>query len=357
MPADPVDTTGVFVEYRSYRLPLVISLLIIGMLLAVVSAGAVAEQRLFNPERTVSAYFDALADRDAAAARDLLRLEIPEPGLELDETLLQQVVLRSDGYTPPTAVRVGEAEPIEDVEKSGDRVSVGVSYEIAGVRHEQRLELRSEDEKTGGIFRRWRIDGGLYPVDLSAFGFESVVVAGATVPFSGAPGSTTMAAFPGEYVVAAPDDPLLTATPTRVTAGGSFTASGWEGTWAAQLEATVRPEAQAEIGRQIEAYLGECAASTDLNPPGCPFGPYHYYEVRDVKWTIVAQPEFVVEFGAGLPGPARAEVRTLNPGEAEVTGVEEGFSGPADYTDTVSFYVSGTVLVSGGVLVFEPDSP
>lgn len=341
-----VDTTGVFIEYRSYRLPLLISLVVFGMLVAMLSAVNFVERYFFSPQHAATSFFDALAHRDATAARGLLSLT----GGDYSPVLLQPAVLKSDGYTPPTAVRV---EKIETQSSDKNQAIARVSFSLGGQRHTLSMALRRDDQTTAGLFHRWRITGGIYPMNISASGLDSVVVAGATVRFSAGNSSAVLAALPGGYAVTLPNQPLWEAPKTVAYAGVSDTEGGAS---AAEVVPTIKSGARDEIDRQVQSYLTECAKSTALAPPNCPFSSYGSYDqVRNIRWKIVKSPQYTVEQDSYS---GQVVVRTVQTGEAEVTGSGTySFSTgtyPFDYTDT--FSVSGAVVVSGDTLAFQPQS-
>jgi hypothetical protein len=338
-PVTPADTTNVLVEYRSRRLPLVIGLTIFGMLVALVGTLKVVERYFFQPEHTVAAFFDALGDRDATGARDLL---LPT-GKEYNQALLQRTVLESAGYTPPTAVRV------EQTTSEGDQATVRVGFSLNGQRRILILDLRRDDHATAGLFHRWRIVGGLYPVSVSVSGVDSVLVAGASIPFTEGNSTVRLAAYPGGYQVTLPDQPLWEAVPAVAYAGIT---EGQGDPGVVTLEPAIKSSVRATIDQQVRSYLDDCARSTTLTPEKCPFSTYSYYKVRNVQWKIVKYPEYTV----GRSYSGLVVVTTTSYGEADVTGQEVSSFGNVTYPFSASdaFSVSGTVAVSGNAVVFQP---
>ncbi len=338
-PVASADTTKVLVEYRPHRQPLVIGLAIFGMLVALVSALKLVEHYFFQPQHTVASFFDALRDRDATAARNLL-LPTDE---QYNQVLLQRAVLKSAGYTPPTAVRV------EKTDSEEDRATVRVSFSLNGQRHMLTLDLRRDDHATAGLFHRWRIAGIVYPLSVSVSGVDSVLVAGVPVPFTEDNSTVTLAAYPGGYQVTLPDQPLWEAAPAVAYAGitdveddpGSVT-----------LEPTIKSSVLATIDQQVRSYLEDCAKNTTLAPKKCPFSTYSYNTVRNVQWRIVKYPEYTV----GRRYSGQVVVTTTSYGEADVTGQKEASfgSGTHPFSDTDTFSISGTVAVFGSTVTFQP---
>jgi hypothetical protein len=103
---------------------------------ALSTAGIVVVRQRSAPERTVRAYFDALAARDADTARSLLtpgaELRIPPavtglaPGAR--SFLLHGDALRNSGYTPPRNVS------LRTLRRSDNAVTVEATYEAGGDR-------------------------------------------------------------------------------------------------------------------------------------------------------------------------------------------------------------------------------
>jgi hypothetical protein len=339
-PVAPADTTNVLVERSSHQLPLVIGLAIFGMLVALVSAVKVVENQFFQPEHTVISFFDALGNRDATAARNLL---LPPTDEEYSQALLQPAALKSAGYSPPTAARV------EQTDSKDDRATVRVSFSLNGRRHALILDLRRDDHATAGLFHRWRIAGGVYPVSVSAAGVDSILAAGAPIPFTVGTSTLTLAAYPGGYQVTLPDQPLWEAAPTVAYAGIT---DGVSDPGAVTLEPTIKSGVRTTIDQQVRSYLDDCAKSTTLAPDNCPFSKYSYYEVRDVRWTIVKYPQYAV----GRSYSGQAVVTNTGDGEADVTGQEVWSygSGTYPYSASATFRVSGTVAVTGSAVTFQP---
>lgn len=340
LPAGRVDTTSVLVGHPPRPLPLVIVLAVFGALVVLVGSLKVVEHHLFSPERTVASFFDALDDRDATAAGELL---LPGDG-PYDDSVLRNDVLTSPGYTPPAAVRV------ERVESESDRATVRATFSLGGAAHQLTFDVRRDDHASAGLFRRWRIQGGVHPLTVTVPGSDSVVVAGAPVPVTGLYSTVTLAAYPGAYQVSLPDHPLFEAAPAVAYAG---IADDETDPGAVMLEPTVSSGARATIDQRVRSYLDECAKSTTLAPEGCPFSAYAYYAVSDVRWKIVEYPEYTVSPDYS----GQVVVTTTNEGEAEVVGEETAglVGGTYPFTDSDTFVVSGTVVVAGDTVAFLPE--
>jgi hypothetical protein len=337
-PVEQAETTGVLLGTGPSPKPFLAMLAILVALGLVVVGLKVVDHRFFSPGRTVSSYFAALAARDAAAARDLL---VPGSSGDARAPLLQRAALKSGGYTPPSGARV------EQIDTDGDRATVRVSFLLGGQRQTLDLPLQRDERTTAGLFHRWRVDGGVYELDVAADGVSAVEVAGAPIELSEDAQSASLAAFPGAYRVSLPDQPLWTAAPVVAFAGG--------GSAPAVLEPTVKDSAKSAVDDQIRAYLDDCAESTVLSPPNCPFSAYTYDQVRNVHWKITKYPEY--ELTRDYDGQLEVSGTTEGEAEATGTGVPSYGGGNYPYSDDNQFSVSGTVTLAGNEVTFQARVP
>lgn len=332
------DLTGVFPEPRSYRRPLLVGVSVLGALVLALTAVDVVAWGFFRPQATLTAYFEALADRDAARAGRLLAAgegEMPDPA-----------TLKSKDYTPPSDVRIG------DVETGEDSATAQVSFVLGGERHETTMTLVRDADRTAGLFDRWRVADGTHPISVYVSGVQSVMLAGASLPILEGGGDARAWVFPGDYVARLPEQPLLTAAPVTVRAGVGTGLGGR--TVTAEIVPAVAPGAREEVQRQVDSYLAQCAASTRLDPEGCPFASQDWVfgEVSGVRWKIVSPP--AIEVGLSPYGAAVVGVETVESGLAEVTWQETYLGASESESEEVAFSVEGTVAVSGSTLIFQP---
>ncbi len=341
-PVAAADTRTVLADPRPDRRPLAIAVIVLAALALVAGALQVVQREVYGPAHTVRAFFDALDHRDAVAARRLL---VPL-GDGYDHTLLQNAALKPDGYTPPKNVRVEKVEDRDD-----GAATARVSFSLGGGRHALDLALRADRHAAGGLFRGWRIAGGLYPLDVNAAGVDTVLVAGVAVALTtdgSMEGSgVTLAALPGGYRVSLLDQPLWEAAPATAYAGFTDREAG---TGTATLRPTVKSSARTLIDRQVRSYLDSCAHSTDLAPANCPFAAYSFYDVRDVRWKITTYPSYTLDEDYS----GRLVVNGTDEGEADVSGEEVddfGEAYPFSYRD--DFTIEGRVVVSGSTVTFQ----
>lgn len=305
------------------------------VLVVVVTGLKIVDGRYFRPGSAVVAFFDALAGRDAEKA--VARLAYAPAG---DSALLRTAVLRSDGYTPPSGVRVRASEIMEG------RATVEVEFRVGETGHRRQFWLIRDASATAGLFYRWRIDGGIFPLDVSAGGVDTVLVAGVPVALVASEyGQSSLPAFPGSYRVTLPEQPLLEAPESVVHVGASDAEYA-----SVRVEPVIRSSARAAVDQRIRAYLDDCAEQTTLAPVGCPFSSYSFGEVRDARWKIVEYPRYDLMVDDG--GTILTGVRD---GTATVTGKSvSSFSGTYPYEDTVSFTIAGTITASNGTIDFRP---
>lgn len=340
-PQVPVDATDVILQPRSYRRHVLVGVIVVGAVVVALCAVQAVEWLFFRPQHTVSAYFDALAARDAAAAGRLLD-DGGDDGVAA--AVLGPEALTSDGYTPPADVR------IRGVQTSDDIAYVEVSFELGGERRDLTLHLRRDGRRIAGLFDRWRILDGRYPVSVRAPGLDAVVVAGVPVPFPEGAHEVTVAAFPGAYSVALPEHPLFTAAEATLYAPG-VVSEDFDPT--VEIIPAITPTGRDEVERQVRAYLDACADRTELAPEDCPFSMFTYGDVRSVRWQIDRYPTISVAVDAR--GRGAFVVETITRGFAVAVWEEVAWDGSAvEHTDEVAFSVSGIVTVSGGRATFRP---
>lgn len=323
-------TEPIFVEYRRRpgRRRAVLVVAVVALLLLLLGY-AVRTATRPSPESTVDAYFAALADRDPDAA---LRVTAPEIADQVDRVVISDPVLGSDGYTPPEQVSV-TGVTVEDRDAVAD-----VAFRIDG--HPYRVSLRLRRE--GTVRPRWLVIDGVGSLLLGQVP-EQITVNGQPVAAYDAQGPRILPALPGGYRIGVPDgDPLWQprSLPARVAPQR-----------ATEVDAILvaRPAIREQVDRQVVRLLDACADSTELVPPGCPFGYAVAGSAEDVQWRIVNYPN--IGLSAPSEGGGLAVVHTAREGEAMVTGTRR-FVGR--FEDMVPIPISGTVTVSGETAVFQP---
>lgn len=332
------ERTDVFVQYRPNRRRWMVA----GAVLAVIVLGFAVlysvRLTVYSPAAVIGKYFDALAGRDADAAMAVIA---PEQTAGLPRDLLTGEVLASDAYQPPADPEIGE------VTVDGRRATAEVSFTLGGERQTASLRLRREDGFADTIFHRWRLADGVQQIYFGEAPAE-VSVNGVRVPAYELDGPRTLPVLWGGYEVGVPgDDPLW--DPRTATA-----LAGPDGTAEVAVPMAARPEVRDEVERQVRELLDGCAASTELLPPGCPFGNARVATAEDVRWRIASYPELDMSAAPDGFGQVTMVAVSTSDGLAVVTGTQLAFGNEHPFTTEVPFPVSGTVTATDGAVVFQP---
>ena len=310
-----------------------VTVLAVGSLIAVNALKA-------GPDELVREYVQALVDGDAERAVTILDPSIPnEERVLLNNSVYGAAANRIDGFS------------VVSTKVSGETAIVQVELRQGGRKHEQAFSLY----KDGPDFLddKWKL--GAVPLQRVAVSVDAQVAAlsvnGSPVPTGQGAGNPSVThfsapAFPGAYAVELPEgDKYLAAAPQEVLlAIGPAT----EPVNAAQLRVTASEELRKETSRQVDAQLAACASSTELKPEACPFSWFAFGDVRNVKWSITAKPEYTLQ--RSYDGTWR--LSGGSPGEASLTYERNASFRKADpdwetTTEKVDFYVRGSVSVDG----------
>lgn len=332
------DRGDVFVQYRPDRRRWVVA----GAVLAVIVLGFAVlysvRTTVYSPAAVIGNYFDALAGRDADAA---LAVIAPEQTAGLARDLLTEAVLAPDSYQPPADPDVGE------VTVDGRRAVAEVSFTLGEERRTASLGLRREDGFADTVFHRWRLTDGVQQLYLGEAPAE-VSVNGVRVPAYELDGPRTLPVLWGGYEVGVPDDDPLW-DPRTATA-----LVGPDGTAEVAVPMAARPAVREEVERQVRELLDACAASTELLPPGCPFGNARIATAEDVRWRIASYPELDLSAAPDGFGQVTMVAASTSDGTAVVTGTQRAFGSERPFETEVPFPVSGTVTERDGTVVFQP---
>lgn len=327
----------VFVEYRPNRRRWLGVVAVLGAVLLVLGILHAVRLTAFSPDAVVRAYFQALTDRDAAAARQVTAGE----SVAGEAELLTAAVLESEDYAPPADLEIVESSV------DGRTAEAGVEFTISGRPQATTLRLRREDGLIDRVFHRWRIVDAVRPLPLGEVPGE-VAVNGVPVLAQDLEGPRTLPALFGGYEVGVPaDDPLWDPRTVTVLVGPDEPRQ-------IDVPMAARPEVRAEVERQLTGILDRCAASTELLPPGCPFGNSRIAQATDVAWRIEDYPGFTLTPGPDGFGGVAMLLHSTSDGEAVVTGIQEAFSLERPFEVVVPFPVSGVVTVDGDAVTFEP---
>lgn len=329
------DPGAVFVDYRpgSRRWKVVLAAALV--VATLVGAAYAVRAAVSSPDSAVRAYFDALAERDVDAA---LSAVAPEVAAQVERDVIDEAVLRSDAYQPPSEVEVAETTV------DGRGAVADVSYLLDDRRYAVSLRLRRDDGAVDKLVPRWLVVDAVGSIMLGETAPGEVTVNGQRVRAYDENGPRVLRALPGAYQVAVPaDDPAWQqrAVTARVEPQGAAEVA---------VPMVVRPEMRQEVEQRIVALLDDCAASAELLPPGCPFGYAVLAGADEVEWQITGYPTVALSAGREL-GETVLVVTTSTEGEAVVTGVRDR---GGEFRASVPFPVSGVALPRAGGVIFQP---
>lgn len=315
---------------------------IVAGVLAVVAIGgwitvSVVNSQFFGPEQQVEAYLDAVVDADLDEVNDLA----PTDGDMADDALMT-----SDVYDAAESRITGYE--IGDVEEDGDTVTAEVTLEGLGDSVDAELTLE-KDGHTAVLFDRWRVtDGGLAKAVSVFVPDESEELAVNGVAVDRPDGEVWL--LPGDYVFDA-----YAGNPWLESAGDPVTVVADEDYQFADLPYPTASDAfREEVQGQVDDYLADCMASTELEPENCPNTAYEYSEVRNVEWTLLQAP--TPDFSR-FDGTFPADLSYGDSGRARVTyEVDQSYGyGAPDWerqTEESDMYLSSvTVTEEDGDLV------
>jgi hypothetical protein len=307
--------------------------------------------RMFGPEAVAHKYFSALSDGDAEAALRLADVDVPAE----QRALLTNEVLGGATALPQDVV-------VQDAQVSDGTATVDVSFDLGGSKDSVTLTMRKAGKKAL-FFDDWALQSpDLAHLAVGAPGLDAVRVNGAEVP-TGSEG-VDLPAFPALYTVGLAEESELVEA-EDVTSRVFF--SGSESDDWTVLDAQPTEAFRSEVESQVRTLIDSCAAKTDLDPQGCPFGSTsgsYRDEVRDVAWSIEEYPTVSLVTGeyyddVGATTSDQWYVSTDSIGEALVTGTYlDWFDDREPFDETVSFWIDGTVeIIDGKVVVnVEPAS-
>ncbi|NYD57757.1 hypothetical protein BKA08_001995 [Nocardioides marinisabuli] len=325
---------------------------VVGVLALLAIGYRVVDSTFFGPEDRVEAYLDAVVAGDLDEAQDLAPFDFEPEGLAF-----------SIGFGDDAATDLFTREVYEAAEErvtGYEIVSTDVSGDTAEV--EVRLEgLSGEPTADLTLYRdgrRWGVFGDWVVGEAGLAGIGSIYEESATLTVNGVqvdvePGADQWL-LPGSYDVDPyADNPFLEldGEPTVVEPGGYASIAS---------VSTPQPtqEFRDQLQEQVDAYLDECMASTELEPEGCPQSAFSFGDdPRNVEWTLDQAPDLGEIYLSGeFP-----ETLYLSDGEATATFEADesyGFGRP-DYqpqedTSYLAFQVEVDVDGDDLVVTFEP---
>ena len=301
-------------------------------------AVSVINSQFYGPKDQAAAYLDAIVAGDLDHVNALAPLDQDQA----DDSLLTSDIYRA-AQNRITGYEIG------DVTNEG--VTVTVEVRLEGLKTSVDTELTLEkDGHSAVIFDRWRVaEGGLAKaVSLSIpEGAGDLTVNDVAVD----PVDGDVWLLPGDYVFDA-----FAGNQWLESSGEPITVAADEDYQYADVPGAVASDAfRVEVQRQIDAYIADCIASTELEPKNCPNSAYAWGDgVRDVKWTLVQAP--TPDFDS-FYGTFPADLSYGESGSATVAyEADESYGfGPRDWQPQIeesALYLSSvTVTEDGGSLL------
>jgi hypothetical protein len=215
----------------------------------------IVNSSVYGPDATVRSYLSAIASGDASEANDLAAPGVAE----------EQAVLLTDDVLGEATEFITDAK-ITASRVRGDQATVDVSYSLGGTVYDGYIEL-SKAGKQALFFDTWKIDSPLVgdlPVYIQNSSTETneAAVNGVTVAFGD---EYSLPAYPAMYTVGAPGNDFFTAE-EQSYAVATGTRANFDGV---TLEVAPTEALTAAVQESVNAFLDDCAASTELDPEGC----------------------------------------------------------------------------------------
>ncbi|MFT4124489.1 MAG: hypothetical protein QM635_11745 [Microbacteriaceae bacterium] len=305
-----------------------------GALVLLIGVGTIARtvvnSVLFSPERQVAAYLDDLVAGSAAV--------IGGDQEAADASLWSSAANRISGYR------------IDDTEISGDTAQVTVTL-VQGTGADAVTDtVVVGAERLGStdlLFDRWRVEPLAMPTlsIAAAADIDAVAVNGVSVPLTD--GAVDVVVLPGDYEVTLPSDSQwLEASAQTVTLDLDENLFGQ-----VVVEPTATQALTDTVSASVQSFIAGCAASVEVEPEGCPFGAYSWYELTDVHWTVTAMPTFDLEVYDGM-----VYVVTESEGTVRLDYSYEDYSGDTETdSEDYTFGVDGSVSLDGGTPSYSYD--
>lgn len=325
-------------ERKRYRRIAVVSGAVVAVGIAGWIAVSVVNSQLYSPRDQASAYLDAVVEGNLDEADGLA----PVDDDQADDSLLTSAIYQA------AASRITGYE-LGDVEEDGDNVTVEVRLE--GLDDSTTTELvMQKDGHTSGVFDKWVVaDGGLakavtvsLPESAGDVTVNGVEVSSVDDDVWLLPGTYDIDAFAGNQWLESTGEPV-TVLPD-------------EDFQYADVPAAVPSDAfKEEVQRQVDDYLDDCMAATELEPDDCPNAAYGGTDVRNVSWTLEQAPTPSFDY---FDGTFPADLSYGDPGRATVTYEADqsyGFGQPdwQPQTEESDLYLSSVTVTEegGGLLV------
>jgi len=272
--------------------------IVLGLIIgAFVTTVVVLNSTIYSSSGFVRSYLGALARHDMASALEIADIRLPEEhgaasddgsgATPIDTTGAGSLLLAGshDLLRPSALSSLEDIEVVENEANSDGTETVAFTFELDG-RSAQSTFTVTRAGTNFGVFADWDfITPPLTIVRLTVLNAQEFNANGTefVAPSQGTPSS---------YVVLTPSSFDITHTSTFLTAEPivvSATEPG--GTVRAHLDVVANEAMIAQVQREVNDYLDECATQVVLLPTGCPFGqPVANRIVTTPEWSIAEYP-------------------------------------------------------------------
>ncbi|MBH0052831.1 hypothetical protein I6E74_01450 [Salinibacterium sp. SWN139] len=281
------------------RRELVIWSIVFGLIVvAFVTTVLIVNATLFSASGFVRSYLGALARHDMASALQIADITLPEEhgaasddgsgATPIDTTGAGSMLLAgAHDLLRPSALSTIEEIAVVSQEKNADgSETVTFVFELDGQTSHSTFTVERDGSRFG-VFADWKfVTAPLTIVRLTVTNAQEFTANGSEFV---TPAQDTPAPFvvltPSSFEISH-DSTYLTASPITVSA----TEPG--DTVRASLDVVANQTMIAQVQREVNDYLDECATQVVLLPTGCPFGqPMANRIVTTPEWSIASYPE------------------------------------------------------------------
>jgi len=326
--------------------------IVLGLIVAAfVTTVIVLNSTLFSSGGFVRSYLGALARHDMSSALEIADIYLPEEhgaasddgagATPIDTTGAGSMLLAgSHDLLRPSALSTLEDIAVVDSQKNDDGTeTVTFNFELDGRSAQSTFTVLRSGTRFG-VFADWEfVTAPLTLVHLTVLNAQEFSANGTDLV---APAQGT----PSPYVVLTPSSFDITHTSTFLKAEPIVVSATEPGTTVrARLDVVANEAMIAQVQREVNDDLDECATQVVLLPTGCPFGqPMSNRIVTTPEWSIAAYPPVTLAPGAE-PGswlmPAtdaaahlRVDVRSIFDGSVSTFDKDVSFT--ASYLVTFS---------------------
>lgn len=282
--------------------------IVLGLIIAAfVTTVLIVNSTLFSANGFVRSYLGALASHDMASALQIADIQLPEEhgassddgagATPIDTTGAGSMLLAGshDLLRPSALSTLDDIELAERIVNADGTETVTFVFALDGKTSSSTFTV-ARDGTRFGVFADWKfVTAPLTIVRLTVANAQGFTANGS--------GFVTPAQdTPAPYVVLTPSSFEISHTSTFLTAD-PITVSAIDpgGTVRARLEVVANEAMVAQVQREVNDYLDECATQVVLLPTGCPFGqPMANRIVTTPEWSMATYPDVTLVPGGDI---------------------------------------------------------